>query len=79
MTSDRCVAPGASSSLRVYPRRGDALLFVSVHPESGEALPQMWHAGCSLSAGEKYTVQKFKETLQQDQDNFFDEYLDEFQ
>jgi len=64
LTSDLCVAASAPGSLRVRPRRGDALLFLSVHPETGEAFPQMWHAGCPVARGHKWTLQKFKETVQ---------------
>lgn len=64
--SDLCVASSAGAALRFAPRRGDALLFLSVHPESGEAFQQMWHAGCPVRQGHKWTLQKFKETMQTD-------------
>lgn len=44
--------------------RGDAVLFLSVLPEDGTVLPNMYHTGCpvdSASRTEKVTLQKFKE------------------
>jgi len=43
------------------PRRGDAVLFLNALPEDGEMVPQTWHQGCSVKAGKKITLQKFKE------------------
>ena len=48
-------------ALRVTPRRGTALLFMSASPHNGSLLPAMWHGGCRVYRGEKWTVQKFKE------------------
>lgn len=54
-------ARGAAAPWLMRPRRGDAVLFVSVLPEDGTILPHMWHQGCPVRAGTKYTLQKFKE------------------
>lgn len=53
---------GGGTGLRVAPRRGWAVLFLSVRPDApAEGLPHMWHGGCAVSAGEKWTLQVFKE------------------
>jgi len=55
---------GASEpALRVAPRRGSALLFRSMRLDSPSltSLPQMWHGGCRVRSGEKWTYQMFKE------------------
>ena len=61
---DRSVggADGGGTGLRVTPRRGWAALFLSVRPDApAEGLPHMWHGGCAVRAGEKWTLQLFKE------------------
>ena len=55
--------------MRVTPRRGSALLFwyapSTLDDEGGGALQRehmaMWHGGCRVWEGEKWTIQKFKE------------------
>ena len=38
------------------------LRFLSVRPDApAEGLPHMWHGGCAVAAGEKWTMQVFKE------------------
>ena len=47
--------------LLMTPKRGDAILFLSALPDSGEHVPQTWHQGCPVKRGTKLTLQKFKE------------------
>ena len=63
MASEACEPSHASSpsSIRVAPQRGAALLFWSADREQGRGLEQMWHAGCKVRRGAKWTLQKFKE------------------
>jgi hypothetical protein len=49
------------SVLLMTPKRGDAILFLSAHPDTGEHFAQTWHQGCAVKRGTKYTLQKFKE------------------
>lgn len=56
-------ATHASRPLRVPPHSGEALLFFSSwDPNSSRPAMQTWHGGCRVLAGEKWTLQKFKET-----------------
>eukprot|EP00966_Prymnesium_polylepis_P301216 6960190-Prymnesium_polylepis.1 len=52
--------PPAQSMVRFTPRRGDALLFLSVEPSHGRPLSQMWHGGCRVRRGEKLLLTAFK-------------------
>ena len=45
----------------VEPRRGDALLYLSVQPGDGTVLPRMFHAPCHVSRGTKVQMAKYKE------------------
>ena len=61
VASDLCKAPTASG-LRIAPKRGAAVLFLSASPEAdGGILWNMWHGGCRVQRGEKWTMQQFKE------------------
>ena len=53
----------ANGRIKVEPKRGAALLFVSASPydPTAAALPEMWHGGCRVRRGEKWTLQQFKE------------------
>ena len=59
--SDLCtsVSPPARA-VRVTPRRGAALLFLSASSSENRLLPHMWHGGCRVQKGEKVIVQQFK-------------------
>lgn len=63
--SDECVASARgvepTTGVRITPRRGTAVLFMSASPASGALLPSMWHGGCRVRSGEKWTLQQFKE------------------
>ena len=60
--SQMCGAREApAEALRVAPRRGMAILFLSAAPHGGAPLPHMWHGGCRVRRGEKWTLQRFKE------------------
>lgn len=66
--SELCRSPSGSGgdaaqvALRVAPRRGSALLFRYVRLDApSHALPRMWHGGCRVVSGEKWTYQMFKE------------------
>ncbi|KAL1524451.1 hypothetical protein AB1Y20_019346 [Prymnesium parvum] len=48
----------ASSVLRVAPRRGDALLFFSTHPDGAPDLDSV-HGGCPPIGGEKWIAQQW--------------------
>ena len=51
-----------ASVLRVTPMRGRALVFLQEAPElGGDTLTRMWHGGCRVARGEKWTMQHFKE------------------
>ena len=47
-----------------YEERGMAVLFLSAAPHGGAPLPHMWHGGCRVRRGEKWTLQRFKELPQ---------------
>ena len=53
-----------AEAVRVAPRRGMAVLFLSAAPHGGAPLPHMWHGGCRVRRGEKWTLQRFKELPQ---------------
>ena len=58
-------SPSSSSSssllgLRVKPERGKAVFFTSALRDGSPDMLK-WHAGCPVLAGEKFTLQKFKE------------------
>lgn len=63
-TSALCNAePLPAGVLRVKPQRGSAIMFMS---KVGSALdaqiaPHTWHGSCKVDAGEKLTLQRFKE------------------
>ena len=57
----RCLVP---SACRRPPL--PALAPVQVDPEGGEALPQMWHAGCQVERGHKWTLREGSPTLPTD-------------
>jgi len=59
-------AKPATHWLRIVPRRGTALLFVSAEPSSATPLAHMWHGGCPVRTGEKITIQLFKEQPQRE-------------
>ena len=60
--SGLCQAAVPSSGLRITPKRGAAVLFLSASPEAGGGtLWQTWHGGCRVRSGEKWTMQQFKE------------------
>jgi len=66
--SNMCGAPsGASATLlgavRVEPRRGTGLFFLSASPLNGTTLKRAWHGSCRVGAGQKWTMQKFKELV----------------
>lgn len=46
--SEMCVDEEETGALRVEPRAGDALLFLSVEPDEGEAITSMWHTTCQV-------------------------------
>ena len=59
---------GQRSWLSVIPLRGAALLFLSAEPDAAgrfsrtsRGSSRMWHGGCRVWRGEKWTLQKFKE------------------
>jgi len=53
---------GGGGVLRIAPARGSALLFLSVRRDAPtRGLPHMWHGGCRVHRGEKWTLQFFKE------------------
>ena len=55
--------------LRVEPVAGSALAFVHEESDkSAEALADMWHGGCRVTAGTKWTLQQFKELPDGDQE-----------
>ena len=52
----------ADGMLLFRPRKGSALLFWSAPMGNASAAhPHMWHGGCRVWRGEKWTLQKFKE------------------
>jgi hypothetical protein len=54
---------GGQRGLRILPKRGWAALFLSASPyaDGAPAFPDMWHGGCRVQRGEKWTLQQFKE------------------
>lgn len=65
----RTMAESGRRGIRVQPRRGAAIFFWSadvddVSPACSGATPlahpEMWHGGCRVHAGEKWTAQQFK-------------------
>jgi hypothetical protein len=61
LASGLCASSGSNDAVAVTPRRGDALLFWSASPTNGSVLRHMWHGGCRVARGEKWTLQQFKE------------------
>ena len=55
-------ARGRTGGLHIRPLRGAALLFFSRRDdEEAHLIPEMWHGGCRVRQGEKWTLQLFKE------------------
>ena len=54
------VASTHNGGLLGRPASGSALLFWSASPDGTEAYRNMWHGGCRVMQGEKWTLQKFK-------------------
>ena len=64
--SDACEASESQTGLRILPKRGTAVLFLSAANADGlggvqQHLWRMWHGGCRVRSGVKWTMQQFKE------------------